>query len=123
MKERSKNTKRLDNDVDGDENPEDNASKDEGWTEGPCFFFFFFYIFDHVSALSFFISFFKIKNYLRKKSGPHQKKAITQLLPNDSHLFELHVAAQSARPFLSFTIIILYGLSASVPVIASADIM
>ncbi|RVE66061.1 hypothetical protein OJAV_G00122710 [Oryzias javanicus] len=30
MKERSKNPKRLHNDLDGDENPEDNTSKDEG---------------------------------------------------------------------------------------------
>lgn len=124
LKERSKNPKRLHNDLDGDENPEDNTSKDEGWTERPCYFFTFTFLIMSMLHLFSFL-FFSIKNYLKKqkKKWTTPQKAITQLLPSDSHLFELHVAAQCAGSFLSFTIIILYGLSASVPVIASADIM
>lgn len=89
--ERSRNTlaKRLHSDLDSDEDPEDSATKDEGWTWRTLLFFC---ILVHVSATSLFISFFytRRERFLKMKTRRViQKKSIywAMLLPSDdSHL-------------------------------------
>lgn len=53
--ERSRNTiaKRLHSDVDSDEDLEDNTTKDEGWTESPCFFCILIHVYSPPHPLSF----------------------------------------------------------------------